>query len=517
MKYKFLSKTEIGFHKDQWTIYDLDILECMLETKPDEKGVVRIDIRRMIKRAMFEFIKISFPSVARNKKHPFWKELGDAYKESYDNFYNKLYVPTKSNPPLWQHQLDCLMPMVCKKDIFLALEMGTGKTLTSIYLSKTLNIKKTIIICPAAVKWNWLQDLTRGFGFDEFQFTILDASKTKTIRAYNEKYIIINYEMLDRYFDYLTRHDIGHIICDEVQKIKNIQTIGFKAVTKIRKHFPKAHLTLLSGTPIKNRIDDLYAYLKLMGHKLGKNKSLFLKEYTTSKETRFGKKITGAKNIDQLYAKMSNHFIRLKSSECQDLPDLIINKYYFELNDYQEEYDKAISDIVENKSENFDIQASVHTLNIIVAKSKIKGVIELAKELLANDRKVVIFASYTEPLKLLHEAFKKISVYIDGSVNAYERSVRINKFRDEKDCTVFLGNMVAAGVGINLNNANDCIMLNFPMSPADLEQAQKRCVFGGQKVYTTKGYLNIEDIQIGDKVYTHNGNFRVVYYKHYKI
>lgn len=478
---KFISYKEVAFYKKNWNYHDLELLDCMGNFKPREDNWLIIDIRIMMKRGMFEFIKRCFPHVAKDKKHPIWAQLKKAYDDLFKKFHEKVYEPVRGKNNLYQHQLDCLMPMTCKESVLLALEQGCGKTLTSIYLSKALGIKRTIIICPAAVKWNWYDDLTRNFGFDDFSFTILDASSKRTVRALIEKYIIVNYEMIPKYMEFLCSEEVGHIIVDECQLIKSHKTGRYKSVEALRKIFPKAKLSLLSGTPIKNRVDDLFAYLKIMGHKLGQNKTKFIDTYTLTKQGKYGTKVIGARNVDDLFAKISNHVIRITSAECQDLPDLVINKYYFELNEYKAEYDKAIQEIIENKSEAFDINSSLHTLNIITCKSKLKGVIELAKDLVSKDRKVVIFCSYTEPLKALQVEFKKHCVFIDGSVNAHERMVRINKFKDDKNCTVFLGNMVAAGVGINLTNANDCIIINFPFSPADLEQAQKRLHRGGQK------------------------------------
>ena len=131
---------------------------------------------------------------------------------------------------------------------------------------------------------------------------------------------------------------------------------------------------------------------------------------------------------------------------------------------------------------------------------------DIIDNLLAQDRKVVVFSSYKEPLAMLEAKYKDVSVKIDGSVSAYNRETLITKFREDENTTVFLGNIIAAGQSINLQNAADVIFVNFPFTPSELSQAIARCDRIGQtskvNVYYTIAEHSIDEHLfdlVGDK------------------
>jgi len=269
------------------------------------------------------------------------------------------------------------------------------------------------------------------------------------------------------------------ILVSNCHLLKNHHSLRFKSVIKILEQFPDAKITFLSGTPIKNRVNDVFAYLKLIGNELGQSYKKFLDQYTIKTNNRGGERVTGGKNLQDLYVKLSNFMIRKTKEECLDLPDKIYFSYKYELDDYQDEYDKIIKELSELKDYK-GLSGNLHSLNIITSKAKIPGIIELAEEILLAGKKVVIFGGYKEPLAMLESHFGNKCVKIDGSVDSWSRDQLVRRFVDDPECTVFLGNMISAGVGINLVNASDIIFLNFPFTPSELYQAIDRCHRIGQ-------------------------------------
>jgi SWI/SNF-related matrix-associated actin-dependent regulator 1 of chromatin subfamily A len=249
---------------------------------------------------------------------------------------------------------------------------------------------------------------------------------------------------------------------------------------------------MLSGTPVKNRVNDVFAYLKIIGHELGKSHKAFLDEYTTRVSSRGGDRVNGGRNLNDLYIKLSNFMIRKTKEECLDLPGKIFMSYRFEMDDYRDEYNKIIEELSQLKDIG-SLTGNLHSLNIITSKAKIKGVKELIDSILETGKKVVVFGSYKEPLNELEKHYGKACVKIDGSVDSWARDQRIQKFWHDEECTVFLGNMQAAGVGINLTNASDVIFLNFPLTPAELYQVTDRCDRIGQTVAVNVHYTFCED------------------------
>lgn len=482
----------VQLHKGYWSPEEINIASCFGFHYNIETNIITAFLCRTGKAPLKEFIRRSFKNFTEStqelpRRTAFTSELKKSYDSLYKEVSNKMEVVLPYNEDLFVHQAESLQEAYYKQYNFFAFEMGLGKTLTAASLSRLWQSQCTVIICPAAVKWNWYRDLSK-FKYNELFFTILDSSKKRSIKGFQERFVIINYESLPKFSEYIKLLPVEHIILDEAHNLKNISTDKFKNVARIVKFFPNAKITMLSGTPIKNRVDDVYAYLKLIKHALGLKKEDFLKEYTNREKY----KVVGGKNLDSLRLKLSNFMIRKTKKECLDLPEKTYISYRYELDDYREEYDKLIAELEEQKS-TAAANGNIHALNRITAKAKVKGIIEIAKTVIEEGRKVVIFGGYTEPLEMLEKHFGDAAVLITGSVNSFDRDKLIQKFHNDPKCTVFLGNMIAAGVGINLTNASDVVFMNFPFTPAELYQAIDRCHRIGQKNSVNVHYTFCEE------------------------
>lgn len=472
-------QNKVIMQKRLWSDQELALAKCFWFDINIEASTITADMRMTTRTSIVEFLNIAFPRVMTNPSEEDFKDkvLTKIDFDIYlmrEEFNNTTLKNLGYESKLYSHQSEALFEMRNKKSNLLAFEMGTGKTKTAASISKMFKLRRTLIICPSIVKWNWFNDLTDHItGFNQMYFTILDSSARKTMKAFQERFVIVNLESAIKNMGHILSLPIDHIIIDECHALKNVASRRFKIVKHIMDKNPDARVTLLSGTPIKNRVNDMFAYLKLTGHPLGSNYTQFLREYTISQKGRGGDKITGAKNTNDLWVKMSNFMLRKRLDDCVDLPDKIYNRIYFELEDYQKEYDEAVFEALENSGKT-QLSSSVHTINIVTAKSKLKGIIELAENILENGEKVTIFSSYKEPLRILEQHFKDKCVLIDGSVPSHERGVLVEKFKNDEECCVFLGNMAAAGVGINLVSSSNMILTNFPLTPSELYQTIAR-------------------------------------------
>jgi len=501
---QFEDKYTLRFHKP-WSEREVSIAQSI--GMRIDGDLLFADVRVISAHSIYGFLKECFPVFMMSERDAiFRKNLFDSmrtvYNDIYQDYLENYYTKTNYERDLFNHQNRTLSLMIHRQFNLLSFEQGLGKTITSATLSKVLGIPRTIVVAPAGVKWNWFHDMTDDWGYDKMLWTILDAKKSKSVYAFRERFVIVNYEMIIKHFDHLVKYDVGHIIFDECQKIKNVKTKNFKAAEKLVKRFPKARVTLLSGTPITNRVNDLFAYFKLCGHILGKNYSHFLREYTISESNRGGARVIGAKNTDELRLKISNFMIRKRAEECLDLPDLLIKKYYFEMGDIKGEYEDLIGELYKNKKELDDttdvkqknmikvkIKANIHTLNRVLATSKVANVIPLIDKLVDEGEDVIVFSGYRAPIHLLEDHYKGKCVKVIGGMDAHQKNEAIQKFTKNENCKIFLGNFKAAGVGINLVNSSNVIFLNFPFTPDDLEQPYKRAHRIGQtknvKVYYT--------------------------------
>jgi len=495
----------IVFQKKMWHDSEIVLAKCYNFSIDFETGTIIAMVGLTFKKAIYHFIKLAFKSFSESldnesRRNDFYSRL-DAMYELKDN---SVTVIMKNTLPyydkFYQHQKDTLMQAFYHQFFFGALDMGLGKTAISASISRMMQAECTLIVCPAAVKWNWFRDLTsKLWGFNELFFTILDRTKRRTITALNERFIIVNYDIIGNYEAYFATKNVRHIIFDESHYLKNHNSLRYKAVKKIVDLFPEAKITFLSGTPVANRVNDIFAYLKLINHELGQSHKKFITEFTVTTSGRGGERVTGGKNLQDLNMKLANFMIRKTKEECLDLPGKIFLSYRFELDDYRDEYDKIIEEMSQRK-EFKNLNSDLHSLNILTSKAKLPGIKELAETIIESGKKVVIFGSYREPINELQEYFKERCVKIDGSVDSFTRDQHIQRFHNDPECMVFLGNMRAAGVGINLTNSSDVIFLNFPFTCAELYQATDRCDRIGQK-FAVNVHYTFCDESIDEYIY----------------
>jgi len=477
---EFTKPYEITMHKKLWSEQELALAKCMWLQHDVDNSIIIADLSKTTKTAVLEFLKVAFVRIMEHPseeafKNDFLARIEAAYEKLYRLIGEKYFPKLGYADKLYNHQKEALCQMVNKNVNLLAFEMRTGKTKIAGSLSKMLNIQRTIVVCPDVMKWGWFYDLTDKITeFNDLYFTILDSKKSKTLKAFDERFVIVNFEGIPKHKAHLLSRPVGHIIIDEAHYIKNHNSARYKGVKELIAANPGVRVTLATGSPIVNRVNDLYSYLKLVGHPLGENYTQFLKDFSTSSQGR-GKqmKVTGVKNTQELWAKLSNFMLRKRQAECFDMPPKTFNNIFFELEDYKDEYELAVKELLEKKDA-VNLDSSIHTANIVVAKSKIAGLIEFIENMIEQDKKVCIYGSYKDPIGMLEEHFKERCVVVDGSIDGFEKDRRKREFTDNPEVKVFIGNMKAAGVGINLSVSNDIIFMNLPLSPGDIMQSMMR-------------------------------------------
>lgn len=476
----FTGDFEITMHKTLWSDNELALAKCLSFTHNINESTIVVDLRVTNKVSIIEFIKESFQRVWNHAAEEYFKasllcNIEESYNTLYGLFSAEILPKLGYQGILYQHQKDSLFMAINKQFNFFALEQGLGKTLVAASVSKMCQIRRTLIICPASLKHNWMKDLCRGVGgYNELYFSLLDSNKNRTIKAFQERFVICNYESLEKHMEHILSAPLGHVIIDECTKIKSTSTRNFKLTHKIIEANPTSKVSLLSGTPVRNRINDLYAYLKLVGHPLGANYAHFLREYTISSRGRANTiRITGAKNTELLWRQTSNFMIRMRKQDCLDLPEKIYSKLSFELGDYKNDYDKAVREALESSGKT-SLNASVHSINIVTSKAKLPGIIEFIENTIEQGNKIVVFSGYTVIVEALRDKFGDKCVMINGSVNSFDRSEMVDRFMTDDSCMVFIGNTLAAGTGLTLTAASNMLFCDFPFSPADLVQAEDR-------------------------------------------
>jgi SWI/SNF-related matrix-associated actin-dependent regulator 1 of chromatin subfamily A len=117
----------------------------------------------------------------------------------------------------------------------------------------------------------------------------------------------------------------------------------------------------------------------------------------------------------------------------------------------------------------------------LIAKEKLKNTFELIDQCLEQDKKVIVFTNFTEPLMSIWSKYKKISAPLYGRMNQQQRQDSVDSFQNNPKIKIFVSNIKAGGVGITLTSAEVVIFNDLSFVPSDMSQAEDRAFRIGQK------------------------------------
>lgn len=479
--------SDLIFHRKLWSEEGLFLASCLWAKYDPEASTITFDLTVTLKTAIKAFLEQEFPSVMfqpihKETKEQLSKDIADVYKKLRKDYERDVAPKIPYWNTLRKHQKDVLVSMHHRRCTLLGMQQRTGKSIVSVSHSLATDSKRTVIICKSIGKYNYLLDLTSKRWnrdkevFSQFDFTILDAAKRKCMYAWREKFVIVNYESAKKYLPYLIEScgvKTDHIIIDECQSVKNKDSDRSKVIQELIDALPDARLTPMSGTWIQNRVDDGFNYLRMAKHPLGKSKADFDRRYLVRETSGKFTKTIGAKDTDKLAAHMSNFTIRVLFADCSDMPKQSHLQLHYQIGEWREQYQEAVRKAIEDHGKNVS-NAWIHSVNNVMAQAKVAGTVEQILQTIDEGEKIVVFTSYTEPIRMLEKAMIENGIkyrMVDGSVvDAREKMKRATEFQDDPEIMVFLGNGSACGHTIPLHNANIIVALNQPLTPKDLEQ-----------------------------------------------
>lgn len=423
---------------------------------------------------------------------------------------------------LYSYQEQGAMHLAFGRRAMLADDMGLGKTVQAIAASALLkemrDIQKALIICPASLKHQWAREIRR---FTSLSVTVVEGNLAARRDLYRDSsfFKIINYELVRRDMDELLKLRPDLIILDEAQRIKN-----WRAKTAMMvKSLPSRYAFVLTGTPLENRIDELYSIFQFLDPRiLGPLWHFNDRFYELEKRESGTYKVLGYKNIDQLRALIAPYVLRRTRDEVlKDLPPRVDNNFFVEMTDpqwgayreFQEHVAKLLAKAKRHplspKEQQFLLLCLVkmrlicnalalHDKDILPKDREKTGPklteldVILSEEIASNGhlvsngangaRKAVVFSQWANMLAFTEPVLKRVGlgyVKLTGAVPSAKRGDLIKKFFDDPDCRVFLSTD-AGGVGLNLQAASLVINLDLPWNPAVLEQRIARAHRHGQ-------------------------------------
>ncbi len=373
----------------------------------------------------------------------------------------------------------------------LADEMGLGKTVQTIAFLLSEKNKKSIIVTPTSLIYNWRSE------FEKFAPTmkIKIVHGNKEDREFSKDEIkdidvlITTYGTLRN--DYNLYEDITFDFCiiDEGQNIKNPLSQSSEVVKELKAKVKFA----LTGTPIENNLIELWSLFDYI-----------LPGYLYSKR-KFQEKFIKADKGSKELKKLIKPFIlrRLKNDVMSELPDKIEKRFLIEMTEEQKKVYKAYVDDVKVKMKEKDFTTDKITIFSYLTKlrqltldpailiegytggsGKIDVTVELVEKFIKEKHKILLFSQFTSVLDSIKKVLEAEGIeyfYLDGATKASERVQLVNEFNASDKVKIFLISLKAGGTGLNLTSADVVIHFDPWWNPAIEDQATDRAHRFGQK------------------------------------
>ena len=378
----------------------------------------------------------------------------------------------------------------------IADEMGLGKTIQALaWLQLHPEHRPAIIVVPASLKINWQREAQHWMSNPKVQ--VLSGTSLYKITG---EIIVINYDILGDWFPALKAMNPQVLILDEVHMIKSNSARRTKAVKQLAKGIP--HVIGLSGTPIVNRPVEAFNALHIIDPTAVGDFWSYAHRYCNAHNNGFGWDFNGASNTTELHDKLCQTVMlrRVKSDVLTDLPDKLHSFVPIEL-DNEKEYRSAERDFISfvqrtkgtdaaERASNAATLAEIEGLKQLAVQGKMKQAINWIQDFLDADSKLVVFAVHKFVIDALMTHFgTQLAVKIDGSTPMADRQRAVDIFQHNPECRLFIGNLVAAGVGITLTAASNLVFLELGWSPSVMDQAADRIHRIGQKFSVNIYYL----------------------------
>lgn len=373
----------------------------------------------------------------------------------------------------------------------LADEMGLGKTIQTIAFLLSLSNKKSLIVTPTSLIYNWKNEFEK-FAPD-IKVLLIHGSKRDREKCFMElqnfDVILTTYGTLRNDLEKYSEIKFDYCIIDEAQNIKNPVALVTESVKSINAENKFA----LTGTPMENNLLELWSIFDFImpGYLYSKTK---FQELFINKEDN-------VKNLKKLI----KPFIlrRSKKQVMKELPDKIEKNFFVELNKEQKKvysvYAKDIQDKMKDKNLKKDkivifsyltklrqlcLDPSIVVKDYSKKSSKIETCLEILRDSINENHKILLFSQFTSVLKNISKELDKYKIeyhYIDGKTNAKERLELVDTFNRSMDKKVFLISLKAGGTGLNLTSADMVIHFDPWWNPSVENQASDRAHRFGQK------------------------------------
>ncbi len=390
----------------------------------------------------------------------------------------------------------------------LLMEMGTGKTITSIaivgkaYL--TGKIKRLLILAPKSIVAVWEDEFSK---FADFPYSLsvltgTSAKKTEQLKTILHKGLevaVVNYDSVPLIEKELAAWHPDFLICDESSKIKNPTAKMSKATYRIAKVCK--YSLILTGTPIQNNPLDFFSQYKVLDDRIfGKSFYAFKNEYAVL--GTYNQPI-GWRKLPELVKKAHSIAFRVTKAEALDLPDTIDEIRPITLEDKAQKLYKAFvkesyMELSKGEVTATNILTRLLRLQQItggfirpdeeseryeqISSAKLNALEDIIDTAISENKKLVVIARFIPEIREICRMLdqKKIKyAHICGEVK--DRAAEVDAFQNNPDCMIFVGQLQTVSMGLTLTAASTMVFYSLSYNFADYSQAKARIHRIGQK------------------------------------
>jgi non-specific serine/threonine protein kinase len=400
----------------------------------------------------------------------------------------------------------------------LADDMGLGKTIQILALLSTFSKGKkqaaSLLVVPASLISNWEGEIKKFLpglntyaahpGFVNSGELLKEKKRIKNKDLQISKMqldkldlVVTSYTLVKKYH-WLRDYTWRCLILDEAQAIKNPGTQQTRAVKKL----PSVHRIAMTGTPVENRLSDLWSLFDFLNPGLLGNKTEFSTFAKTLKDNP-----NGYARLRQLISPYILRRLKTDKSVISDLPDKVEMKVFSDLSPKQVVlYKKAVRDLKDRIDNTSGIQRKGLILSFLMRfkqlcnhpdqlagsgdfkashSGKFMRLEQICETVYEKRERVLVFTQFkemTQPLKsFLESIFHRPGLALHGSVSVAKRKQLIDQFQGETYCPFMVLSLKAGGVGLNLTRANHVVHFDRWWNPAVENQATDRAFRIGQK------------------------------------
>ena len=386
----------------------------------------------------------------------------------------------------------------------IADEMGLGKTIQAIGTAELLRkeglIGSVLILCPTSLKYQWRSEIKK---FTDAEVFVIEGSHLKRKEAYNrpEPYKIISYNSAANDIKILGSLQTDMLIMDEVQRLKNWNTQISRAARKIESDYS----VILSGTPLENKLDELYSIVEFVDNFRLAPYYLFKDKHIITDETG---KVLGYKNLNDIGKKLSDILIRRRKKDVKlQMPErsdknLFIPMTNEQMEMHQEWQNQVRLLVLKWRRMHFLSDKDRKRLLLFLSQmrmvcdssyildqktrydTKVDECANIISDIISEEgEKVVVFSQWERMTRLIAKELEKKEIgfeYLHGGVPSEKRKNLVDNFMNEPSSRVFLSTD-AGSTGLNLQSAATIINIDLPWNPAVLEQRIGRIYRLGQQ------------------------------------